>query len=149
MKTTFLKILTLLCFFLGVLTSCERYIKLEVSHETSELLNCDKVFAGTRKSIVELNEFLIQTGTIDTIEDRSAYAAIIRINGKEVILDLKRIKQSIDGSTAETFTGHNYTLELYYQKRRIHSAEFFEGFAIVKCGKIATRYEVAGINNIL
>jgi len=58
------KIITILFFaaMIGLAGCHTNDIQLQKVDKTSDRLECDKVFAESRKAIVEMNEILVQTG---------------------------------------------------------------------------------------
>ena len=123
-------------------------IALEKVHHTSEYLNCDKVFANTRKDIIELNEILLQTGNIDTLENATLKAAVIHVKGKQLFLNLlSTVNQH--GEITETYAGKGYKLELKYQTETLHNSIIYYGTCQVWNGKLHTKLKVEGtINNL-
>ncbi|WP_245132888.1 hypothetical protein [Mucilaginibacter straminoryzae] len=108
-------------------TACRQHdIALEKVSHTSEYLYCDKVFAEKRKHIVELNEILVQTGTIDTLEDTLARAAVIHVKGKELMLNL--VKASHNGDDFEEhYVGGGYQLDLKYRHKDEYNSVNYYG----------------------
>jgi len=138
----------LLCFvtLLIYLPGCTPHndIQLEKTFETSAYLKCDKVFAASRDSIVQLNEILIQTGMLDTLENQVTKASIIHVQGKELILDL--VKEHILGDDhEELYQGKGYKLALNYQSKNTG----YKGECQVWHGKLHSRIKVEGIKNNL
>jgi hypothetical protein len=119
-------------------------IHLEKTFETSQYLKCDKVFATSRDSIVQLNEILIQTGTLDTLEDRAIKASVIHVRGKELILDLVKESQSDDHHN-ELYAGKGYKLALNYKPNKTG----YEGDCQIWNGKLHTKIKIEGIKNNL
>ncbi|OKS87718.1 hypothetical protein [Mucilaginibacter polytrichastri] len=137
-----------LCFviLLIYLIGCASHndIHLEKTFETSAYLKCDKVFAVNRDSIVQLNEILIQTGTLDTLEDQVTRASVIHVQGKELILDLVKEHKSGD-SHQELYQGKGYKLALNYQSKNTG----YKGECQVWHGKLHSCIKVEGIRNNL
>ncbi len=123
-------------------------IQLEKVTETSEYLHCDKVFSNSRDSIIQLNQIMIQTGTIDTTDERSFKAAIIHIQGKEVILDLVKAHQS-HSERHEQYTGKGYKLELNYEPKNLGNDTMYIGNCEIWQGKLHSDIKVEGIRNNL
>jgi hypothetical protein len=125
-------------------TAAHNDIQLEKTFETSQYLKCDKVFATSRDSIVQLNEILIQTGIVDTLEDRTIKASIIHIKGKELILDLVKESQSGEKHN-ELYSGKGYKLTLNYNP----VLTGYEGECRIWHGKLYSKIKVEGIKNNL
>ncbi len=137
--------LLLLCL---CMTACHRHdIKLEVVHRTSDQLECDRVFAHDRKAIIELNEILIQTGTIDSY-DHKLRACIIHVAGKEVVMKLERSAKQND-NTIEEFAGEGYAVKLNYHPQQAGSDTVYVGKAHISHGADITDMTVEGIRNRL
>ena len=136
--------------FLLFLSACaaSNDIQLEKVTETSESLHCDKVFAGSRDSIVQLNQIMIQTGTIDTTDDRSFKAAIIHVRGKEIILDLVKASQS-HSDRQEQYAGKGYKLTLNYESESLNNDTLYKGDCQIWKGKLHSNIKVEGIRNNL
>jgi hypothetical protein len=135
---------------LFILSGCaaSNDIQLEKVTETSGYLHCDKVFSNSRDSIIQLNQILIQTGTIDTTDERSFKAAIIHIQGKEVILDLVKANQS-HSEWREQYAGKGYKLELNYEPKNLGNDTIYTGNCQVWQGKLHSDIKVEGIRNNL
>jgi hypothetical protein len=128
------------------LTGCASHndIQLDKTFETSQYLKCDKVFATSRDSIVQLNEILIQTGIVDTLDDRTIKASVIHVSGKELILDLVKESQSADRRN-ELYAGKGYKLALNYKPNKTG----YEGDCQIWYGKLYSKIKVEGIKNNL
>ncbi len=123
-------------------------IQLEKVTETSEYLHCDKVFSNSRDSIVQLNQILIQTGTIDTLEDRTVKAAVIHVEGRELILDMVKERQLQD-EHREQYAGKGYQLALNYRPKNAGSETIYNGDCQIWHGKLHSKIKVEGIRNNL
>lgn len=123
-------------------------IHLEKVTETSEYLHCDKIFSNSRDSIVQLNQIMVQTGTVDTTDERSFKAAIIHIQGKEIILDLVKIHQS-HAERQEQYAGKGYRLELNYEPKSLGNDTIYTGNCQIWNGKLHSDIKVEGIRNNL
>jgi hypothetical protein len=123
-------------------------IQLEKVTETSGKMECERVFSNSRDSIVQLNQIMIQTGTIDTLEDRTFKAAIIHIQGKEVILDLVKSQQS-HNERHEQYAGKGYKLELNYEPKSLANDTIYTGNCEIWQGKRHSDIKVEGIRNNL
>lgn len=135
-------------FFLLSGCAASNDIQLEKVTETSEYLHCDKVFSNSRDSIVQLNQIMIQTGTIDTTDERSFKAAIIHIQGQEVILDLVKANQS-HNERNEHYAGKGYKLELNYEPKTLGNDTIYTGNCEIWQGKLHSDIKVEGIRNNL
>ncbi len=134
-----------LCLYM---TACQRHdIKLEVVHRTSDQLECDCVFAESRKAIIELNEILTQTGAIDS-DDHKLRACIIHVDGKEVVMKLERSAKQND-DTIEEFAGEGYAVKLSYHPQQAVTATVYVGKAHISHGADATDVAVEGVRNRL
>lgn len=136
--------------FLLFLSACaaSNDIQLEKVTETSEYLHCDKVFSNSRDSIVQLNQIMIQTGTIDTTDERTFRAAIIHIQGKEIILDLVKSNQS-HNDHHEQYAGKGYKLKLNYEPKSLANDTMYTGNCEIWQGKLHSDIKVEGIRNNL
>jgi hypothetical protein len=139
-----------LFIILFILSGCaaSNDIQLEKVTETSDYLHCDKVFSNSRDSLVQLNQILIQTGTIDTADERSFKAAIIHIRGKEIILDLVKARQS-HSERHEQYAGKGYKLELNYEPKSLANDTVYTGTCQIWNGKLHSDIKVEGIRNNL
>lgn len=147
---TFSRIALALILSLTCLTGCTPLhdIELEKVHQTSNRLNCNKVFANSRKDIVELNEILVQTGSIDTVENAALIAAVIHVKGKELFLNqVSAVSQH--GEFTETYAGKGYKLELRYQAETVNNSVTYWGTCQLWNGKLHTKFKVEGIINNL
>lgn len=141
---------TLAYISLITLASCRHktVIPLEKTQQTSEYLICDKVFSDTRKSIVEMNEILIQTGKIDTLEDTIAMGAVIRDQGHEVILN--RIRAAHKGEHyTEQFAGKGYRLLLNYDEKTVYSSLNYIGTCELWIDDKHYEFDIEGTRNVL
>lgn len=148
MRNHITRLFILLC--VSIIFSCKQKtaIPLEKVHQTSEYLVCDKVFSDTRKSIVEMNEILIQTGKIDTLEDTVAMGAVIHDQGKEIILN--RTKSAHKGDHySEEFTGDVYRMILNYDQKTVYSSVGYYGTCQLWIDGKQHDFDVEGIRNNL
>ncbi|UEG54424.1 hypothetical protein LLH06_05520 [Mucilaginibacter daejeonensis] len=137
--------LLILCLWMS---ACQRHdIKLEVVHHTSDQLECDRVFAESRKAIIELNEILIQTGALDS-NDHMVRACIIHVGGKEVVLKLERSAKQ-DTDKIEEFAGEGYALKLTYHPQQAGTDTVYLGKAHISYGAEVTDMAVEGVRNRL
>jgi hypothetical protein len=128
-----------------IFTGCHKNdVNLQVVTHTSEYLYCDKVFAANRKSIIELNEILLQTGSIDTIEDKTVKAAVINISNEEKILDLEKTYRTGKKIT-EIYSGKGYKLILNYEP----AGDYYTGDIQVFKGQLYSKFAIEGSHNIL
>lgn len=138
-------LIVIICLF-----SCKpkNDLQLEKVFQSSDLLKCDKVFADSRKSIVELNEILVQTGVIDTAEITGPPAAIIHIQGKEIILDMVKSKKDGDNFN-QLYAGKGYKLLLDYKAERHDTHTDYVGYCEVWYQKSHAKFNVEGLENTL
>ncbi|NCD69691.1 hypothetical protein [Mucilaginibacter agri] len=123
-------------------------LQLEKVFQSSDHLKCDKVFANSRKSIVELNEILVQTGVVDTSEIVGPPAAVIHVQGKEIILNL--IKGNKDGDNFnQLYAGKDYKLLLNYKAKHYDNRTEYVGYCEVWHQTLHSKFDVEGLDNTL
>ena len=123
-------------------------IQLEKVYQTSDRLECQKVFSTTRKQIVELNEMLIQTGTTEAPDDRTINAAVIHVKGREILLNRLSVVKLGD-SYKELYTGEGYKLALNYQLENLQNSITYKGYCELWQDKLYTKINVEGIRSNL
>ncbi|MFT3703137.1 MAG: hypothetical protein QM802_12240 [Agriterribacter sp.] len=114
-----LKVLLLIVVFAfsctNASTSINNNLNIEIVRHSSDLLHCEKIFADDLQSIEELNEVLLQTGTVDTTDEHAPIrTAIITVDKKEILLTFEK-SHSIQRETIEVYKGSGYILTLTYE----------------------------------
>jgi hypothetical protein len=133
-----------------VLAACRNHtdIVLQKVTQSSNGMECDKVFSADRKSIVEMNEILMQTGTVDSAEYAGIRSAIIHVGNKEEVLKLQ--KNETHGSTVtEVYIGDGYKVILNYETQQSGYITGYKGNLEVWKGKLYTKMDVEGLVNRL
>lgn len=132
-----------------MLASCHHHdIKLGVVRQSSQLMNCTKIFGNSVKKLQEENEILIQTGIFyGAKEDEDKEAAIVKIGGAERVLYLTRLSV-ISGEKSEVYEGDGYWLSIKYVEQKKGEATYYVGRCRVRKGLIISEYEIEGIPNI-
>jgi len=133
---------------IGLMGCHHNDIKLQKVTQTSEYLYCDKVFAADRKSITELNEILLQTGVIDTLDDTTVRAAVIHVNNQEEIINLAKSEQNGEVLT-ETYAGKVYKVILNYELDRSGYITAYKGSVEIWKGPLYSKLEIHGLRNKL
>jgi hypothetical protein len=123
-------------------------IQLEKVYQTSDRLECHKVFSVTRKQIVELNEILIQTGTTEAPDNRTINAAVIHVKGREILLNRLSVVKSGD-KFKELYTGEGYKLALNYQLKKLQNSITYKGYCELWQDKLYNKINVEGIRSNL
>jgi hypothetical protein len=142
--------------FSGLSGCVHNDIQLEKVTSTSDALQCNTVFAESRKAIVEMNEILVQLGNIDTLEDSAPPAAIIHHQGKEIILNLTKSIRSTDHAE-DYYAGKGYKLALNYTVKYtdigINNDNYKDPYYVGECqvwhGKFHSKINVVGLKNKL
>jgi hypothetical protein len=141
MKIQFSFILLLL----GLICSCSNSPNIQKVRESSDLLNCEKVFADNSDVIDERNEIILQTGVIDTTDEQPPIkTAIMNIDNKEVILTLKKSYSEKD-ILVEIYVGDNYNLTLSYKNQKNENgATLFIGKFVIENDKYKKEFNIEG-----
>ena len=140
--------------FAILLVSCsaqndKQDIKLEVVRMTSDLLQCQVIYGYNEKSLYQENEILIQVGLIDTTTEQSPIkAAIVHINRKELVLDLK--SETVEAAhTIQIYFDGNYTMTLNFKKKdNYDGGDVYNCTCTLSTGKLSSRYELVGKVNL-
>jgi len=144
------KIITILFFaaMIGLAGCHTNDIQLQKVDKTSDRLECDKVFAESRKAIVEMNEILVQTGAIDTSGDTTVRAAIIHVNDREEIVNLVKTGKAGNRSTEE-YRNESYKVILHYEPNKVGFIAAYQGELEVWKGNLYSKLSVEGLRNRL
>jgi len=131
-----------------IFASCnERDIAMEVTRQSSDMMNCTRIFGYSVKKLEEENEILIQTGKYYASggeEDRQA--AIIKVNGVDHVLYLLTEK-AISGEETEVYDGDGYSLSLRYQQKERGNSIYYDGHCRIRKGIIISEYKIEGQPN--
>ena len=131
------------------LISCkQRDITIDVVRQSSDLMNCTKVFGYSAKKIEEENEILIQTGVFYAAgEGDDRQAAIIKVNHAERVLYLV-VEKSISGEKTELYEGEGYSLALKYIEKPVGNHVIYDGRCRIRKGLVISEYNIEGEPNI-
>lgn len=140
-------------FLLLILFSCatESDIGLQPVNKVSSNLDCSLIFSDSRKSIIELNDVLIQIGI--TLDPSESNVSIIHIGGKEQIMKL--IKSDKTGSHVnEIYANKDYKMELNYNLKYtlagVNSKDpYYEGDCQLWHNGKHSKMNVYGLRNML
>src|SRR5580698_2007338 len=127
--------------------SCTNNPVIQKVKESSPLLHCEKVFADNSDAIDERNEIILQTGAIDTTDEHPPVrAAILTIDNKEVILNLKNQVHQKDTSI-EIYIGGGYTLTISYKEQKNENGtSTFIGNFVLENNEYKKEYSIEGRN---
>ena len=130
-----------------LICSCSNYPNIQKVKESSSLLHCEKILADNADAIDERNEILLQTGVIDTTDEKPPIrTAILNIDNKEVILTLKKSYSEKDISI-EIYVGDDYNLTLSYKKKENENGiSTFIGKFVIENNKYKKKFDIQGRN---
>ena len=149
LDTMYRKMISILLITVTGLAGCHTNdIRLQKGDKTSDRLECDKVFAESRKAIVEMNEILVQTGAIDILGDTMVRAAIIYVNDREEVVRLVKTEKAGSVST-ETYSGKEYKVILHYEPYKVGYITAYKGDIEVWKGNLYSKLSVEGLRNRL
>ena len=102
-------------------------------------------FGADLRSIVELNEFILVTGKIDTTsESPPLRLAVIAIDHKKIFLHLAKTR-TMNEETNEKYSGDGYILNLTYKEKHIQNhSPIYEGYFVIEQDNNRSQYEVVG-----
>lgn len=107
---------TFLALIVFIFSCKDDKINIEITRHSSDLLQCEKIFADNLKSINELNKILLQTGTVDTTSEQAPIkTAIITIDKQETFLTFEKSFKT-QNQTTEIYKGNGYILTLNYEE---------------------------------
>jgi hypothetical protein len=134
---------------LFILASCkQRDIVIDVARQSSDLMNCTKIFGYSVKKLEEENEILIQTGIFYANGDgEDKPAAIMKVNNTDRVLYLITEK-AISGEKTEVYEGDGYCLSLRYIERLKANGIYFDGRCRIRKGITISEYKIEGQPNI-
>jgi len=140
-------------FLLSILFSCatEKNIGLEPVNKISSNLDCSIIFSDSRKSIIELNDVLIQIGV--TLDPSESNVSIIHIGGKEQVMKLFKSDKT-DKHVTEIYANKDYKLELNYDLKYtlagVNSKDpYFEGDCQLWHNGKHSKMNIYGLHNML
>jgi hypothetical protein len=134
--------------FLFSCSNTQNSIQLTTVRKTSDLIHCDKIFGKGESSLDLLNEIIIQTGQIDTTDERKQWVAVIHIKNSELILNQTNIIIS-DKTTTEQFEADGYKLTLHYDViDRKSNYNIYKGKAIIINNKKQSEFTIIGEDNL-
>lgn len=119
-------------------------IKLEAMRATSDLIHVEVFYGLSSKKMFEQNEILIQTGYIDTTDEHPPkYAAIIKVNNKEVVLTL--IKESgPENLYVEEYANEQYHLILKDSEKKEGNETVYKSECVITNGNLKSEYKLIG-----
>jgi len=134
---------------LFVLASCkQRDIVMDVYRQSSDLMNCTKVFGYSVKKIEAENELLIQTGIFyGTGDALDRQAAIIKVGNIERVL-FQDTEKAISGERTEVYEGDGYSLSLRYVEKLRGNGIYYDGYCRIRKGITISEYKIEGQPNI-
>jgi hypothetical protein len=134
----------LFTFFI-TLTSCSHSIKIDITRQSSELNHCENIFGNDLNTLKTENAILLQTGEIDTTDEKAPIQiAIVIIEKKEIILKLIHHIEVASATTRE-YVGEGYKLNLYYVRQISEQNDTtFIGNFLIEFKSIRSRYDIEG-----
>lgn len=102
-------------------------------------------FGKDLNSIVQLNEFILITGKIDTTtESPPLRLAVISVNHNKIFLTLRKAHTTDDGIN-ENYSGNGYSLSLTFKERKIQNhSPIYEGYFVIGHDHLRSSYNVVG-----
>lgn len=146
------KYLSVICLsLLTVSCTSESKIAFEPVNKISGNLDCSIIFSDSRKSIIELNDVLIQVGV--TLDPSESNVAIIHIGGKEQMLKLVKSDKK-NQQVSETYANNAYKMELNYDLKYTaegvnSKAPYYEGYCKLWHNGKYSKINVYGLHNML
>jgi hypothetical protein len=109
------------------------------------LIHCEKIFAENIKSIEELNEILLQTGTVDTTDEHPPIkTAIVTIDKNETLLTFEK-SFSMQERTTEIYKGQGYVLTLTYEENKNKFGNpVYKGKFVIENNTAKRKFDIEG-----
>ena len=131
---------------LSMFKTCQKEdIVLEKVRHTPPIFRDEMNFGTSKKNMVEKNEFLLETGEIDTVSELPvSHVAYIAVSSKTIQLKLAhRTKQG--NQIKKVYTGEGYHVSLSYtdQQEDVHT-EVYPVYMIIQKGKERSEYQMIG-----
>lgn len=128
-----------------VLTGCSQAIKIDIARQSSELIHCEITFGSDLTTLKQENAILLQTGIIDTTDEKAPIsAAIVLIEKKEVVLKLVN-HHEVENETSRTYEGEGYKLKLSYKTEMSQNNEtIFKGKFVIEKENLKSEYDIVG-----
>jgi hypothetical protein len=130
---------------LFTLTSCSRSIKIDITRHSSDLNNCENIFGPDSNTLRYENAILLQTGVIDTKDEKTPVSvAIIVIDKKEIILKLI-YHNEVGNETNEIYEGEGYKINLSYKKEITeYNIPILKGKFLIANKDSKSEYDIVG-----
>ena len=104
-------------------------------------------FGKDLRSIVELNDFILVTGRIDTTsESPPLRLAVISVDHKKLFLPLRKTRTKND-EINENYSGNGYSINLVFKEKRIQNhSPIYEGYFVVEHSRLKSNYNIVGVS---
>ena len=139
--------ITLVLFVIGWLgLDCNHEeIILDKVSDLPEYFSENYHFGKDLRSIVELNDFILVTGKIDTTsESPPRRLAVVSVDHKKLFLTLRKTR-TINDETSENYSGNGYNLNLVFKEKKIQNhSPIYEGYFVVERNGLKSNYNVVG-----
>jgi hypothetical protein len=102
-------------------------------------------FGKDLRSIVELNDFILVTGKIDTTsESPPLRLAVVSVDHKKIFLTLRKARTS-NNEIHENYSGNGYDLNLVFKEKKIQNhSPIYEGYFAIEHNGLKSNYNVVG-----